>query len=100
MPPSSHATCVVTTACLSPCLPAHTKLPHYSGTEPVTCPAAGVALLQSKAGLDLQHAMLLVPLCWTLSGIAFFGAEAVMTSEQQRAREAVRAAARGGGKSL
>ena len=88
----------MTTACLSPCLLAHTGLLHQSGTE--TCHAAGVALLQSKAGLDLRHAMLLVPLCWTLSGIAFFGAEAVMTSEQQRAREAVRAAARGGSNSL
>ena len=75
-------------------------LHYYCGVEAQTCHAAGVALLQSKAGLDLQHAMLLVPLCWVLSGIAFFGAEAVMTSEQQRAREAVRAAARGGGKSL
>lgn len=42
----------------------------------------GVAFLESKFNLDLQHAMLLVPTAYALSGVAFYGAEAVIKSEQ------------------
>ena len=40
--------------------------------------SAGVAFLESQFNLDLQHAMLLVPVAYALSGVAFYGAEAVM----------------------
>lgn len=43
---------------------------------------AGVAFLESQFGLDLQHAMLLVPTFYCLSGIAFYGAEAIIKKEQ------------------
>ena len=42
------------------------------------CGCIGVAFLESKFDLDLQHAMLLVPVAYAMSGIAFYGAEAVM----------------------
>ena len=42
---------------------------------------AGVAFLESKFDLDLQHAMLLVPAAYAASGIAFYGAEAVMKND-------------------
>lgn len=41
----------------------------------------GVAFLESKFDLDLQHAMLLVPVAYAMSGIAFYGAEAVMKND-------------------
>ena len=50
--------------------------------------SAGVAFLESKFNLDLQHAMLLVPAFYCLSGIAFYGAEAVIKQEQQTALQA------------
>ena len=43
----------------------------------------GVAFLESKFNLDLQHAMLLVPTAYALSGIAFYGAEAVIKNEKR-----------------
>ena len=43
---------------------------------------AGVAFLESNFNLDLQHAMLLIPIAYALSGIAFYGAEAVMKREK------------------
>lgn len=46
------------------------------------CMRAGVAFLESRFNLDLQHAMLLVPTAYALSGIAFYGAEAVMKREK------------------
>ena len=51
-----------------------------SSTQPWV--SAGVAFLESKFNLDLQHAMLLVPTAYALSGIAFYGAEAVMKKEK------------------
>ena len=44
--------------------------------------SAGVAFLESRFDLDLQHAMLLVPTAYALSGIAFYGAEAVMKHDK------------------
>ena len=41
----------------------------------------GVAFLESKFDLDLQHAMLLVPVAYAMSGLAFYGAEAVMKND-------------------
>jgi len=32
--------------------------------------------------LDLQHAMLLVPIAYAMSGLAFYGAEAVMKNDK------------------
>lgn len=46
------------------------------------CGPLSVAFLESKFNLDLQHAMLLVPTAYALSGVAFYGAEAVIKSEQ------------------
>ncbi len=43
--------------------------------------AAGVAFLESRFNLDLQHALLLVPAAYAASGIAFYGAEAVMKND-------------------
>ena len=45
-----------------------------------------VALLQEKVGL--QSAMLLVPVCYAGSGVAFFFAEKVLAAEKAEAREA------------
>ena len=41
-----------------------------------------MAFLESNFHLDLQHAMLLVPTAYALSGIAFYGAEAVMKNDK------------------
>ncbi|KAL3139673.1 hypothetical protein ABBQ38_003987 [Trebouxia sp. C0009 RCD-2024] len=48
------------------------------------CGPLSVAFLESKFNLDLQHAMLLVPTAYALSGIAFYGAEAVIKNENRR----------------
>ena len=58
-----------------------------SGLLNTLSPCAGVAFLESKFDLDLQHAMLLVPTFYCLSGIAFYGAEAVIKKEKQKALE-------------
>ncbi|KAL3154430.1 hypothetical protein ABBQ32_013902 [Trebouxia sp. C0010 RCD-2024] len=47
------------------------------------CGPLSVAFLESKFNLDLQHAMLLVPTAYALSGVAFYGAEAVMKNEKR-----------------
>lgn len=49
---------------------------------------AGVAFLESRFNLDLQHAMLLVPVAYALSGLAFYGAEAVMKYDPGLRKEA------------
>lgn len=46
------------------------------------CGPLSVAFLESKFNLDLQHAMLLVPAAYAMSGIAFYGAEAVMKNDK------------------
>ena len=48
-----------------------------------------MAFLESRFNLDLQHAMLLVPTAYALSGIAFYGAEAVMKKEKALSGSAV-----------
>lgn len=57
-------------------------MPCCSTQQHIVLVCAGVAFLESKFNLDLQHAMLLVPTAYALSGIAFYGAEAVMKNEK------------------
>ncbi|DBB07820.1 TPA: hypothetical protein ACH3X3_009229 [Trebouxia sp. C0006] len=45
------------------------------------CGPLSVAFLESRFDLDLQHAMLLVPIAYAMSGLAFYGAEAVMKND-------------------
>lgn len=57
---------------------------HERGVRPRPCGAhAGVANLAHRDGIGLQKAMLLVPVCFMLSGIGFYFAEKLLAEDKR-----------------